>query len=115
MRVKSVHAAGNRLRPAVSIALGLLLAVSVLVFPELFRAEAANTGGNSVQGNLNVGSSFHDAKITAEDIDGDGFTEFLVGNSNGNLYCFDHNAGVKWAYNTGAQIRGAPACKDVDG
>ncbi|MBU4490801.1 MAG: VCBS repeat-containing protein [Actinobacteria bacterium] len=115
MRVKSVHAAGNRLRPAVSIALGLLLAVSVLVFPELFRAEAANTGGNSVQGNLNVGSSFHDAKITAEDIDGDGFTELLVGNSNGNLYCFDHNAGVKWAYNTGAQIRGAPACKDVDG
>jgi len=111
----SVHTAGNRLRPALSIVLGLLMAVSVLVSPWLFQAEAANVGCKEVQGLCQAGSSFHDAKITAADIDGDGMTELLVGNSNGNLYCFDHNAGVKWAYNTGAQIRGAPACKDVDG
>lgn len=115
MRVESVHAAGNRLRPALSVVLGLLMAVSILISPWLLQAEAADVGTKEVQGLYQAGSSFHDAKVTAADVDGDGLTELLVGNSNGNLYCFDHNAGVKWAYNTGAQIRGAPACKDVDG
>ena len=100
---------------ALSAALGLLVAASLLVVPVLPGSVAAETGCMEIQGLCQVGASFYDAKVTADDLDGDGVAEILVGNTNGNLYCFTPDAGVKWAYNTGAAIRGAPACKDVDG
>lgn len=60
-------------------------------------------------------SSFYQAHLTASDIDGDGKEEILVGNLNGQLYCFDARAQLKWNYNVAAGIQGAPACYDVDG
>ncbi|MDD5447667.1 MAG: VCBS repeat-containing protein [Actinomycetota bacterium] len=80
-----------------------------------FTVPLAASGGVGVKAMYDAGSSFYDAKVTASDLDGDGFTELLIGNSNGYLYCFDHAARVKWAYQTGGRIRGAPAASDVDG
>jgi hypothetical protein len=68
-----------------------------------------------VKGVAEVGSTFYDAKVTAADLDNDGTDELLIGNHNGQLYCFTPAAQVKWAFNCGAKIQGAPACFDVDG
>jgi hypothetical protein len=64
---------------------------------------------------LDAGGMFKHASPTLADIDGDGKQEILVGNTNGHLYCVNHNGGVRWTYYTGAPIQSTPMAVDVNG
>jgi hypothetical protein len=113
MTVLSKEAA-RRARPvAVFLTALAVVALSSAVAP--VGADTSKTGHKAIEGLARVGASFYDAKITTSDLDGDGRMEILVGNTNGNVYCFTSKAKLKWSHNTGAMIQGAPACKDVNG
>ena len=78
-------------------------------------AKAAGSIEKRDEAVYHAGSSFFQASLTASDIDADGKDEILAGNTNGFLYCFDSRTRLKWKFNAGASIQGAPACFDVDG
>ena len=102
--------------PAVVVVLALTLSLLLIAAPA--RLGAQNPDGTiykPVKGYYPTGASFFQAHLTASDIDGDGKQEILAGNTNGVLYCFNAKAELRWAYGTGGQIQGAPACYDVDG
>ncbi len=95
-----------------------LLALSALLIAPLLSLTpqlSAASMSKAIKGQVNVQSTFNDAKFTSCDIDGDGIDEILAGNTNGYMYCFTPNGGTKWAFHTGAAIRGGAACFDVDG
>lgn len=107
----------RRYRAAAFISI-LLAMTFLLAAPSGMGAPMPNPDGTifmPIQGAYPAGSSFYQASLTADDIDGDGQMEILVGNTNGNLYCFNAKAQPKWIYNVGASIQGAPACYDVNG
>ena len=92
-----------------------MLCLTLLAFPP--PARSANPDGTidkPLKGIYQANSSFYQSHLTASDIDGDGTDEILVGNTNGQLYCFNARAELKWNYYVGASIQGAPACYDVD-
>ena len=93
----------------------VLLLVSLFVLLVPLRAPAYNVNQKKIKGTFNAGSSFHDTKATACDVDHDGTAEILAGNSNGLMYCFTPEGKVKWTKQCGAAIRGGGACFDVDG
>jgi hypothetical protein len=93
----------------------LIMSLVLLVSPISRGAQNDGTIPKPIKGQFNAGASFFQAHLTASDIDGDGNQEILVGNTNGVLYCFNAKAELRWAYGTGGQIQGAPACHDVDG
>ena len=53
---------------------------------------------------------------TADDVDGDGKTEVVVGMWDAKVYCLNGATGtVKWSYVTGGYVNTAPALADIDG
>jgi hypothetical protein len=117
-KVVGLSAFGSGKLPRRSASLATLFALAlVAVAPLLSVAPGATAAGmgRAVQAQVNVQSTFNDSKFTATDIDGDGIDEILAGNTNGYMYCFTPNGGTKWAFYTGAAIRGGAACYDVDG
>ena len=99
-----------------AVATVMVVAIAVSLPVAGGRARAAGPLGAPVpQGIFDAGSSFYQAGICASDINGDGVQELLVGNQNGNLYCFRPDATVLWSYYTGSAIQSTPACSDVDG
>jgi len=109
------HLRKHRL-PAIITTTVLLVSLSLAVVPGLGRA--ANPDGTIdkiIKGQFQAGSSFYQSSLTAADIDGDGQQEILVGNTNGNLYCFTSDARPRWVVHPGQPIQAAPACKDVNG
>jgi hypothetical protein len=64
---------------------------------------------------LDVGSIFKHASPTLADIDGDSRQEILVGNTNGHVYCVNHDGGIRWTFYTGAKIQSTPLAVDCDG
>jgi hypothetical protein len=96
--------------------IGALVCTLVLAFPGGSRAgNPDGTIDKPIKGVYRANTSFYQANLTASDIDRDGQAEILVGNTNGQLYCFNSRAQLKWNYYVGASIQGAPACCDVDG
>jgi len=83
--------------------------------PSAYSIKYASGLERPLKGVYPANSSFYQAHLTAADIDRDGIDEILVGNLNGQLYCFNPSAGLKWNFYAGAPIQGAPACHDVDG
>ena len=105
---------GNRVTAAVATTLAVTLSFVLLGLPGARAQNPDGTIDKPIKGAYTANSSFYQAHITASDIDADGQDEILVGNTNGQLYCFNARAQLKWHYYVGASIQGAPACYDVD-
>ncbi len=58
------------------------------------------------------GSQVLNSSPRLADLDGDGRPEIVVGSSDGKLYVFDGDGALRWSYQTGDMILGAPAVAD---
>ncbi len=85
--------------------------------------EGENSGGGIVSiaaenGQINWINEFDGPSSSTPaiaDIDGDGAIEVMIGNDDGNLYCFNGKTGeLEWKYSTGGVIRSSPVIADVD-
>jgi hypothetical protein len=110
IRRKVRHSKGRVLPPAVM----LVVVAALLLASHTPDALGADDIEFPVKGTYDAHSSFYQAGINAADINADGKKELLIGNQNGYLYCFKHNARLLWRYYAGGAIQGTPACSDVN-
>jgi FG-GAP-like repeat len=108
------------LRSLLKILLSLLLISSLstgvlVVFSQQEAKAYTYPPGWNQQWAVNLGTMFKHASPTLADIDQDGRQEILIGNYNGNFYCFNPDGNIRWIYGTGAPIQSSALAVDCDG